>query len=390
MSQLIILGNGFDLTCGLNSRYSDFFENRLSEEQIEIIFSSYQAYKECLEMNQSRSISYNISKSIHELFSNITIWDLIFHMNKLHKDVNWCDVENIMDNFLNNTDTNKNINIYIKDIEHALARRGKKIDIKTITSNHVSEEMYYAYFIVDFYETAKHSISNYDLPKFFMDELRILEHAFSYYLIKSSGYEAPEYKNRSIALLKKIKNSPEESPLENCNILNFNYTSPIIENNYNRIKLQNMVHVHGSLEDDNIIFGIDQNRIPSNSPAYSFTKTYRKFLSMKSYQDENHSPLLKRDTKQIKFFGHSLSQLDYSYFQSIFDFYNIYDNNIQLFFFYTIYDQNLKENIKNDFINSVVTLISDYGESLDNKDHGKNLIHKLMLENRILIEEIKR
>ena len=111
---------------------------------------------------------------------------------------------------------------------------------------------------------------------------------------------------------------------------------------------------------------------------------------MKSYQDENHSPLLKRDTKQIKFFGHSLSQLDYSYFQSIFDFYNIYDNNIQLFFFYTIYDQNLKENIKNDFINSVVTLISDYGESLDNKDHGKNLIHKLMLENRILIEEIKR
>ena len=32
----------------------------------------------------------------------------------------------------------------------------------------------------------------------------------------------------------------------------------------------------------------------------------------------------------------------------------------------------------------------NYGESLDNTDHGKNLIHKLMLENRILIEEIKK
>lgn len=390
MSQLIILGNGFDLTCGLSSKYSDFFQKRLSEEQIEIIFSSYEDYKDYLEITQSRSVSYNISKNIHEIFENITIWDLIFHMNRLHKDVNWCDVENIMDNFLNNTHMNNNVNIYIKDIQHALERRYKKVELIKLDSNHVCKEMYCSYFIVDFYDTVKKRIPDYDLPKFFMDELKILESSFSDYLKKSSGYETAVYKERSIALLKNLKNFPVENPLEACNILNFNYTSPIYESNYDRINLQNMVHVHGSLADDNIIFGIDQNKIPSNSPAYSFTKTYRKFLSMKSYQDENHSPLLQIDVQQIKIFGHSLSQLDYSYFQSIFDFYNIYDNNTQIFFFYTIYDQTLKEKIKNDFINSVVTLISDYGESLDNKDHGKNLIHKLMLENRILIEEIKR
>lgn len=34
---------------------------------------------------------------------------------------------------------------------------------------------------------------------------------------------------------------------------------------------------------------------------------------------------------EIKFYGHSLSEADYSYFQSIFDFYNLYDNyNVSL------------------------------------------------------------
>lgn len=30
MHQLIILGNGFDLTCGLKSKFSDFYRNRMN------------------------------------------------------------------------------------------------------------------------------------------------------------------------------------------------------------------------------------------------------------------------------------------------------------------------------------------------------------------------
>lgn len=38
-------------------------------------------------------------------------------------------------------------------------------------------------------------------------------------------------------------------------------------------------------------------------------------------------------------------------------------------------------------IDRVVKLIKTYGNTLDNKDHGKNLLHKLKLENRILIKD---
>ncbi len=36
----------------------------------------------------------------------------------------------------------------------------------------------------------------------------------------------------------------------------------------------------------------------------------------------------------------------------------------------------------------VTDLLSIYGETLDNIDHGNNLIHKLLLEGRLSIESI--
>ena len=39
---------------------------------------------------------------------------------------------------------------------------------------------------------------------------------------------------------------------------------------------------------------------------------------------------------------------------------------------------------------AVTKLLSTYGTTMDNKDHGKNLLHKLMLEGRISIREIEQ
>ena len=47
--------------------------------------------------------------------------------------------------------------------------------------------------------------------------------------------------------------------------------------------------------------------------------------------------LLPQTVKTIVFYGHSFAPADYSYFQSIFDYYNIYDNDITLVFYYSIY-----------------------------------------------------
>ena len=84
---------------------------------------------------------------------------------------------------------------------------------------------------------------------------------------------------------------------------------------------------------------------------------------------------------EIKFYGHSLSSADYSYFQSIFDYYNIYDNNLVSLIFY--YSKGYEQ------FDAIYDLINNYGNTLANKDQGKNLMHKLLLENRLKIVEIE-
>lgn len=83
---------------------------------------------------------------------------------------------------------------------------------------------------------------------------------------------------------------------------------------------------------------------------------------------------------EIKFYGHSLSEADYSYFQSIFDYYDLYgNNNVSLIFYYS------NEFEQND---EIYRLINSYGRTLMNQEQGKNLIHKLLLENRLKIVEV--
>lgn len=67
MHQLIILGNGFDLTCGLKSKFSDFYNNRT---------------------NGTKSI-----ESIPEYERNV--WDLILSETG-QSDPLWCDIERLI------------------------------------------------------------------------------------------------------------------------------------------------------------------------------------------------------------------------------------------------------------------------------------------------------
>ena len=177
------------------------------------------------------------------------------------------------------------------------------------------------------------------------------------------------------------------------NILNFNYSLPAAENWNKPTNYARALNIHGDL-DRNIIIGIDQNGtrqdpkalIPANSPYYRFTKTYR---LMADAHDYTPATVLDPGIKTIAFFGHSLSHADYSYFQSIFDFYEIYSSQIVLKFFYYVWDNDRADKIKVAQFTRIASLFQAYGETLDNKDHGKNLMHKLLLERRLQIIRIR-
>ena len=54
-----------------------------------------------------------------------------------------------------------------------------------------------------------------------------------------------------------------------------------------------------------------------------------------------------------------------------------------------IYAGKDKNKIRGDVFNNIFQLLSDYGSTMDNKDHGNNLLHKLLLEGRISVQEIE-
>ncbi|GAJ26009.1 hypothetical protein JCM15457_915 [Liquorilactobacillus sucicola DSM 21376 = JCM 15457] len=97
---------------------------------------------------------------------------------------------------------------------------------------------------------------------------------------------------------------------------------------------------------------------------------------------------LDKGIKYIKFFGHSLAVADYAYFQSVFDYLNIYDSDVTLVFYYgNFHEENSEEMIT--YEHQIQKLLSIYGEKSLTGAHGKNLMTKLMLENRLQIKHLK-
>lgn len=151
---------------------------------------------------------------------------------------------------------------------------------------------------------------------------------------------------------------------------------------------KSIVPIHGrATSEGDIIFGIDEEGISSTLSLYSFTKTSRIIHSL--HATTNNSPqIFDKSITIVRFYGHSLSKFDYSYFQSIFDHLNIYQNWIELKFYFTKYKPEIGKEIQDKQTTAVINLMKYYGETLDNKKHGENLLHKLLLEGRLKIIEI--
>ena len=147
---------------------------------------------------------------------------------------------------------------------------------------------------------------------------------------------------------------------KNFHVLNFNYTNPFESGDSNILK-RFVTNVHGTCEDNNIIFGVDYTaELPPDT--HIFAKTHRKM--MQGTPDNGALPWI---VDEIKFYGHSLGQADYSYFQSIFDYYNLYGDNrldgkfnpVTLHFYFTVYDDSKKLEIERDATDAVYKLIED-------------------------------
>ncbi|WP_301405352.1 AbiH family protein [Enterococcus entomosocium] len=380
-SNLIVLGNGFDLKCGVKSTFKDFFDNRISED----VEQQIKSFCKNIDLRDSyRSLSFDEAQEYDGVFvpedrynlikdAKLTFWDLLFVAKKNKKTlVNWHNVEQNMLDILKELDLTKNYSHLGQRMISGIP--GLSVKLNKNTERYLIKCSILAYYVIpkERYRSKK------NLDDFLLRELIEFESAFSEYL-EDKILETYEYSYISELLIGKIIG--EDNSIDDVEALSFNYTEPICL----RGKITN---VHGKLRNKNIIFGIDQDEISPSSLIYKYTKTFRKMVQINKNNGDSVYIKNKNDLKNIFFYGHSLSVLDYSYFQSIFDYYNLYDSNISLIFCCSPYGDKTSQEILTEHAGLVANLLGKYGKTMNNENHGRNLMHKLMLEGRLTIKEI--
>ena len=396
-NKLIILGNGFDLACGLKSKYADFFEKRISEDVSACLDRIYQKFsveidepiyyfetlydvrdkylKTKKEVDPFAIKIISLTKKDKEILkrSKLTFWDVVlfyFQKNDGEKleEVDWKDIENRMLDFLENEESGKPslVNILYM-LEHFDSFALDKINWLCL---------YLAKILSD-----EKKISE-DFVEYLYQELLLFESAFIDFL-NDELFSNDDYEANAIDLLLDIVSVKDMSVLWEQKYLSFNYTIPT------RSPYFNITNVHGTLSSGHIIFGIDQTEIEPSKYIFRFTKTFRQMTETPiSKRSEELILPSKDEIKEIAFFGHSLSPLDYSYFQTLFDFYDLYSSNVTLAFYYKLYKDVTNLDMELDLSKKISEMLKSYSPSIGNENKANNLMHKLLLEKRLIIEEI--
>jgi len=394
-SQWLILGNGFDLQAGLKSTFADFYSSRYNLNKIDLI-------------------NYNWKDNLLKNRDHISIWDLLictYLQNNSDSLRDWKDVEGIIKEVLqgvHGTNIHFSSDIF-KDATKVIPiswQFEEMIDKSSELNNEEQRSLgdyWLCYYII------KHLMNSYPyfkkyvndqadcgdsdhfmlnlniirsiLTPLLLKELKEFESSFSQYLDEQITSDK-EYEQNA----KKLYEIVVADSTISTQVLSFNYTPKI---NNDILVYRN---IHGSLEGKNIIFGIDasfnENEESFDPYLVKFTKTSRILKLTNNSITTNETDWNGQNVDRIVIYGHSLGEADYSYFQSIFDSVNLYQSAKQLVFAYSIYDSDRLEEIETTYETAVEKLMTRYGQSFSNQNHGRNLLHKLLLEGRIQIRLI--
>ena len=443
---LLVLGNGFDRQCDLKSSYYEFFsyilkKNKGNEKQENQIFEEYVDYiKYC-----SYAFNINLLAQNYRRNSNIeglNIWYIIFLYKKLLRKKDWNFIENQI--FQEITENNDGLNIFSKLALGLLIKHvgyNSKLKLTCNGSDNTEFENIYNVLSLNLYLKIKNNqtnnvvnkniiivledirknineeledmldsseyqneILNIDIvdiegkkelldciAEVLLEQLKEVERDFIMYLdneVNTNNFYEDNSKILANYLLKDDKILSENI---NCNILSFNYTEPWGEKlNFrdNHLHVNLLKNIHGTLKNKSIIFGIDDNMIDSKSEGYRFTKGSR-IMEMNTIEENKSTPIkviFDKSINRVVFYGHSLSDADYGYFQLIFDEYKENENLI-FEFCYTVFEGTTKEN---EIIKLREGISRIFGRYEKENDERKYTLKNLNLNNRIKFREIPK
>lgn len=366
----IVVGNGFDLYCGLKTKYKDYFDH--NKDKYHFINDKYREYLDV------SIVDFDFSDKRINLLNS---WDLFFALNSVDNnqmfDSNWCDIERLMlSSFPVHVSSNE---------RNAITSKIDWSEIKGLASKDEHGKRCCIYdFIAEFMKKrAKYLGVNSELfYEFLLSELKAFEKNFGNYIYEQIVPKTPE--SNFIDTTNRVYFQKAEATInELCDINNlvsidtFNYSDMCIKNLKCPIQ-----HINGSYL--NPIFGIDSSFEPKDE-CFIFTKTARRIDS----DMFNHSFERKPDFENVVIFGHSLNEADYSYFFPLFDKLNLLDslaNNVVVFA-YSIYDEKQEKAIKSTLRKSISNIMFAYAKS-KGVSEPQRFLDSLGTQNRIVTYEL--
>lgn len=444
LKQLIVVGNGFDLQCGLKSQYEDFFNDIFKIKKIKQKHSLLQMKQNLIERIKEDPTASNLTAAFYAYLNNevkyekdeiISTWDIIFLAlficsKKEKPTLLWRDVETII--YFVTTwwliEKPKTDAKWDDDLVHG--RIDDFYDYAEYFEQYLSKwnevKKGFDYKNAETFETIVESAFKGKNEVDILKNLNTFENEFATYINKQTGTEnqikEKNYWLNATHLIDKLSAVDSRKRADekvNIDILNFNYSLDersisYIKDNVNDPRLfdinswtnihgiaaykdqtaiKKINNLHGVIKQQNFfklpapILGIDNHDIIQKNediddPRIIFTKPFR---LMDNHVNIIRSKKFQDDINVITFYGHSLASADYSYFESIFDQYDIFHSNVKLEFYY--YRGNSEEEARKnerDVMKKVVKLLTSYGLTLKN-EHGENIINKMMLEQRLAI-----
>lgn len=335
----LVIGNGFDLRCGLHSSYQDYF--RFKEKQ-------YSWFSDVLRgalANQRFFHSYDVNNFPKTMPDSLNFWDLVFYLlsEKKAQIENWCDVEDVIKKCLfeeqpkwsiSFLDLSEQIMYFVKEGQHYVQQYEQ------------SDLFLFKHFLLEEVRV-KHVHDKRSFFRFLLDELKKFERDFINYL--KEDIEKVDYQRNASELVTKIFGNSQYRIAE---IDSFNYT-----------RFQHGSALFHNINGDFVfpIFGVDSSGITDiDDDRRIFTKQYRKLELLLNGQAKQPT----RQEECVIFYGHSLNEQDYDYFFTLFDRLDLLnESSKKLVFAYSVYDKEKESVIKKTMINRIYSLFFAYERS---------------------------
>lgn len=338
---ILILGNGFDLSMGRKTSYSDFveFANNLfleKEANLQSFLNSnnidIEKYKDNLYLrfiNENRSILgenwSNLERMISQLAEAIDFY-------------RW-DPDSI---YLSGKNTLRVV--YVDKFREEIVSQ------ENFASKMFVAEIFFEKFTIFGWDTLERRIAISKLNDFFINHLELLTNLLEIYL----SYR--DYIDFAINQISSVETALDAiTDISESYVISFNYTHT--PNKLYNISLEKTHFIHGEIdlsrqksEINTMVFGIEDKEIDVNSSLIPYQKYYQRIVKetgseyldfLKPRRAEDLYGGLKK--KNIIVFGHSVDPLDKEIFQNCFTLTSHYTYNYR--FIFTYYNEPAKRSI---------------------------------------------